>query len=204
MTSTMEEYTDTDLIALVNQGEQTAFNSLLNRYLPMICSFSKKYFAPGQMQGDLQQAGCIGLFIACKKYDAYKGMAFATFAKMHIKHYIMNAVKAALRKKQQILNQSISLDDTPFFEQEKKSRYELIPHYTPSPEDIYISQINNMELFDMIKKHLTQLERAAVMGLLDGLGYKEIAALAGVGNKSIDNALKRAKGKLKTVLQNNA
>ncbi|MBP1154952.1 MULTISPECIES: sigma-70 family RNA polymerase sigma factor [unclassified Paenibacillus] len=200
----MDEITDTDLVASVNQGDQIAFNSLLSRYMPMICSFSKKYYAPGLMRGDINQAGCVGLFIACKRYNSSKGMAFSGFAKMHIKHYIINAVKAALRKKQQILNESMSLDETPFSEQEKTSRYELIPHFTPSAEEVFMNQARDTELFDMIKTHLTHLERAAVLGLMYGLVYKEIADLHGVGNKSIDNALKRAKGKLKIALCNNA
>lgn len=200
----MDEFTDADLVACVNQGDQIAFNSLLSRYLPMIYCCSKKYYAPGLMRADMIQAGCIGLFIACKKYNPDKGMTFSGFAKMHIKHYIINAVKAALRKKQQILNQSLSLDEDPYSDQEKISRYELISHFMPSAEDVFMNQVRDNELFDMIKTHLTHLERAAVLGLLDGLVYKEIADLLGVGKKSIDNALKRAKGKLKTVLYNNA
>lgn len=200
----MDEFTDADLVACVNQGDQIAFNSLLSRYLPMIYCCSRKYYAPALMRGDMNQAGCIGLFIACKRYNPAKGMAFSGFAKMHIKHYIINAVKAALRKKQQILNQSLSLDEPPFNDQEKTSRYELIPHFTPSAEEVFMKQVRDNELFDRIKTHLTHLERAAVLGLLDGLVYKEIADLHGVGNKSIDNALKRAKGKLKTALYNNA
>lgn len=200
----MDEITDIDLVAAVNQGDQIAFNSLLSRYMPMICCFSKKYYAPGLMRGDMNQAGSVGLFIACKRYNPTKGMAFSGFAKIHIKHYIINAVKAALRKKQQILNQSLSLDETPYSEQEKTSRYELIPKFTPSAEEVFMKKARDNELFDVIKTHLTHLERAAVLGLLDGLVYKEIADLHGVGNKSIDNALKRAKGKLKTALYTNA
>ncbi|MBP1154517.1 MULTISPECIES: sigma-70 family RNA polymerase sigma factor [unclassified Paenibacillus] len=203
MTTNIVDIEDIDLVSSVTQGDQMAFNSLLSRYLPMIRYFCKKYFAPGLLRGDLNQAGCIGLFVACQKYNPCKGMPFASFAKLHIKHHIINAVKTALRKKQQILNQSISLDETPFCDQERTSRYELIPHFTASPEDIYMNRVKEQELRDMFKVHLTDLERKAIVGLLDGLAYKEIADLSGVGNKSVDNAIKRAKVKLKSVLHYN-
>lgn len=200
MTTNKADIPDIDLVSSITQGDQIAFNSLLSRYLPVIRYYCKKYFAPALLAGDLNQAGCIGLFVACKKYNPCKGMSFASFAQIHIKHHIINAVKTALRKKQQILNQSISLDEPPFYDQERISRYELIPDYTPSPEEIYMNLVNEQELRELFTVHLTDLERKAVWGLLDGLAYKEIAHLSGVGNKSIDNALKRAKEKLKNVL----
>lgn len=66
-----------------------------------------------------------------------------------------------------------------------------------------MNRVKDQELHDMFKMHLTDLERKAVLGLLNGLAYKEIADLSGVGNKSVDNALKRAKGKLRSVLYYN-
>jgi RNA polymerase sporulation-specific sigma factor len=195
----IQDLTDEDLVTYVNQGDQSAFNSILSRHMPMIRYFAMRYYASGLTSGDLFQVGSIGLFVACKKYNPHKGMAFTSFAKMHVKHHIINAVVTALRKKQQSLNQSESLDETPV-PLEKMNRYELIPDFTPSPEEIYMEQVRNMELLHMLKEHLTDIERKAVLGLMNGLAYKDIADLTGVGIKSIDNALRRAKGKLKPVL----
>jgi RNA polymerase sporulation-specific sigma factor len=204
MTSRIEDITESDLVVLVNKGDQNAYNSLLKAHLPLIRYYGNRYFGPALMSGDLHQAGCIGLFVACKKYNSNKGLSFSNFAKIHIKHYIINAVIAALRKKHRILNQSISLDETPSSNEEKANRYKIIPSFDRSPEEIYINQEEDRELFEILKKNLSNLERTAIIGLMDGLAYKEIANLVGVGNKCIDNALSRAKGKLIALLYNNA
>jgi hypothetical protein len=72
--------------------------------------------------------------------------------------------------------------------------------YLILPQEIYKDQVKTSELLHLLNEHLTYLERTVVLGLMNGLTYQEISHLTGVGNKTINNALRREKGKLKPFL----
>ena len=53
------------------------------------------------------------------------------------------------------------------------------------------------DLLDDIKEKLSPLERKVILMYLQGMSSQEIAVQAGKSMKSIDNAIQRAKKKLK-------
>lgn len=169
---------------------------MLELYMPLIRSVSKKFYARGLSEEDLVQEGCIGLFLACKTYEPDKG-PFWHFARMCITSSILNVIVSASRKKQQIFNHSLSLDEKPYAHGEMDNRYEQIPHPGPTPEQICLNNENMRELNRWLDKHLTHLERSSLIGVAHGLSYTEIARLIGKKPKTVDNALRRAKRKLR-------
>ena len=65
-----------------------------------------------------------------------------------------------------------------------------------SPEDEIIRRENRREFLQKISKNLSSLEFKAIVMQLDGLNVSEIAEALSKPQKSVSNALSRAKTKL--------
>ena len=66
------------------------------------------------------------------------------------------------------------------------------------PESILIDRENVAALENEMKKSLSPLENRVLQLYLDGNGYMDIARILGKTPKSIDNALQRIRGKIKS------
>lgn len=87
-----------DLLALAQNGDETAVAALIARMMPAIRKGAAAATAPGLDFEDAVQEGLIGLFEAMHRYDTAAGMAFASFAAACITHAQQDARRAALRK----------------------------------------------------------------------------------------------------------
>ena len=67
-----------------------------------------------------------------------------------------------------------------------------------NPESILIDRENVEALENEIKKSLSPLENRVLQLYLDGNGYMDIARILGKTPKSIDNALRSIRGKIKS------
>ena len=67
-----------------------------------------------------------------------------------------------------------------------------------NPESILIDRENVAALENEMKKSLSPLENRVLQLYLDGNGYMDIAQILGKTPKSIDNALQRIRGKIKS------
>lgn len=200
MTGISETITDEELVFFYKQGNQDAFNILLKNYTPMIHIYCSRYFAKGLSSMDLFQEGCIGLYVAATKFQRNKG-AFKAFAMAHIKNYIINGVKTATRKKQQILNHYKS-----FFSKIEENHLggrcfmDILASAVPTPEEIYLKNEETKEKqcdLNQFIKAMTQIEQLVFMEIMNGKTYKEAAEKIGLSPKSIDNAISRIKKKAK-------
>lgn len=190
-----------ELVIEYQEGNQFAFDHLLELYAPIIRYKSKKYYAPGLQCDDLWQEGCIGLFEAVNRYKKDGGSLFRPFAKTHIQNHIINAIKKATRKKHELCNKAISLYE-PYRAEEGYHLIDQIPSNNPTPEDIimrgdgdetsFLQSQNILLLFSDIEKKVLQY-------YLDGFSYHEVAGVVGINYKSVDNALKRVKMKLRKI-----
>ena len=75
-----------DLLALAQNGDETAVAALIARMMPAIRKGAAAATAPGLDFEDAVQEGLIGLFEAMHRYDTAAGMAFASFAAACITH----------------------------------------------------------------------------------------------------------------------
>lgn len=200
MTEISETITDEKLGFLYKKGNQNAFNILLKNYTPMIYNYCGRYFAKGLPNMDLFQEGSIGLYVAATKFQGNKG-AFKAFAKAHIKNYIINAVKTATRKKQQVLNHYKS-----FFSKIEQNNsdgrcfMDILASAAPTPEEIYLKNEETKEKqhdLNQFIRAMTQIEQLVFMEIMNGKTYKEAAENIGLSPKSVDNAISRIKKKAK-------
>ena len=158
-----------------------------NRYKPFIISRAKNYFIVGADREDIIQEGLIGLYKAIRDYNPDKKTSFSSFAKLVILRHI-----AKTNRQKHILNSFISLDK-PLDNNNK--RIELI-----SNTDIEKDLIDK-EVIEKAKEKLSVLELNILNEYLNDISYKEISQKLNISPKSIDNAIKRIKNKIKDLVE---
>lgn len=146
-----------------------------------------RYYAPGLDRDDFRQEARLALLAAVRSWNAVHGReGFLGFAAMVVKRRLMSVVKTALREKHQVLSYAADLGSpVPGFE--GGTLADALPGGTDPAEVL----VQREEMGTLLRRvaNLSELERLAVAVLLSGEGY--------AGDKQIDNALQRARRKLR-------
>lgn len=191
---------DIDLIRKAKQGDETSLELLLAKFKPLACKIARKYFLAGQDEEDLYQEAMIGLFKAEQSFNETAGQDFKSFATLCINRQIQTAVKNSNRKKNKILNESISLNNQGgidvYESDDEEQLYFMIPSSSPLPDDELIYKEKVDEIKNAIDQKLSTYERKVLSLYLKGLSYKEMGQILEKETKSIENCLSRIKSKL--------
>lgn len=193
--NTPEVYTnrdDLDLIGRYRNGDQEACTALIARYANFINRRVANIGVAGVGKDDLKQEAYMGLFSAIRTYDPAKNSSFRAYAASCIGNSLKNLFAAASTQKAKIYSQTISFDEI--------GNDNLRDTDDATPEDIYIGNEAFGELQGLIDRLLTSYERDVLFYYLSGRDYKQVAAKLHSSQKSVDNALQRARRKLKAVL----
>ncbi len=172
-----------ELISKARSGDKEATETLLNAYLPLVKSVAARFFLNGGEADDLVQEGLVGLFSAINTYKA-GSVAFGAYAHSCIRNAALDAVKKSKAKKYSALNDSVPI-------------VEIVGEpVAGGPEYELIKKENRKEFLQKILKVLSGLEFKVIVMYLDGAGVQEISAALAKPQKSVSNALSRAKTKL--------
>lgn len=191
--SNYEEYSDEQLITLMQKGEQAAEDCLLNKYKAVVRRKVRTMYLIGGETDDLIQEGMLGLFKAVRDYKDDKDASFATFASLVIDRQLYNAIQSSNRKKHGPLNSYVSLSDEEF-------EFELKQFSGQSPEAIVIDRESTDGIQERIRQSLSAFENKVLNSYLEGNDYLKIAKTLGKEPKSIDNALQRIRSKVKACI----
>ena len=178
------------LIEQFRAGSQKAAAALLARYASLVHHAAARVDVPGADDDDLRQEGYMGLLNAVRTYDASRGALFRTYAASCVNNALKNVRAASYTKKSRVLLNALPLEevrDTPTEESE-------------NPEGRVIGQESAKEVEALIDKTLSPYEKEVFFLYLNGCGYDRTAKKLGSTPKSVDNALQRARKKLKSVL----
>ena len=186
---------DNELLFLISENDEQAFETLIERYNSVIQNVINKYKNKANSIGleikDLKQEGLIGLTTAVKTYDSIKEASFRTYANILIERYIQDIIKSHSRIKYHSLNSAISLDT--FSIEEQQRLYSVVERNDITPEIKLIDLENRVE----IVKLLTPFELKVYELKLDGKSNKEISKILEKTTRSIENTIQRIKIKLK-------
>lgn len=155
---------------------------LISRYMNIVFSCAGKFSGSADYE-ELVSDGMAGLLGAVRNYDASKG-EFAAFAAACVKNRMRNTVKKSLKRNAGLSDSSLE-------------EMETIADPNPTPEEVVIEKENRRSLLEMIHSELSELELRCIEGAALGFSYEEIAQRIGSDRKSVDNALCRARNKLK-------
>ena len=200
---------ESEFIKKAQTGDERAVNKLMNLYKPLVTIIARKYFLINATTEDLVQEGMLGLFKAFRSYDLNKNKAsFKTYASHCIKHQIQSALIANNRNKNKPINTYFSINnqgkillsvksDEKEKDEEENGFYIASQNLTPEESVLFKEKL--LEIDDYVNKLLSVFEKNVLQLYIKGLNYVEIAQRLKKEPKSIDNALRRIKIKLKVI-----
>lgn len=177
---------NSDTVYAARYGDKAAMNELISSLAPTVESIATGYVGRCPMtRGDLIQEGMIGLLGSVYGYDPDESVRFETFATVCISNRIKSAVRNQLRSKHMPLNGYVDIDDVDISDE------------MSDPQTIVDMQERFEDLSESIEKKLTGLEKDVLRLHIGGHNYSSIAEMLSISVKSVDNALQRARKKLK-------
>ncbi len=175
--------TDEQLVSAAQSGDKGAEEELIKKYEPLAKKICARFFISGGDGDDLVQEGLFGLHGAVNSFEK-GGANFSTYAYVCIRNAVCDAVKKSLGAKNSALNNYVPI-------------IEVGDETSPAgPEDELILRENRTEFFAKISGVLSSLEFKTTVMYLDGMTVSEIANAVAKQQKSVSNALSRAKTKL--------
>ncbi len=180
---------DTDEeLAVIAKNNRGAAAALVLRYVKLISIKAGAFASSVTDCDDLRQEGLMGLLSAINAYNPSKNAKFSTFAEV----CIINRMKSLLLKSNRTPD---SFEDIYLLQEQ----YEVSACETP--ESIYLYKEYFSELLDIIDAELSEIERKVLNNYARGFSYRDIAEKLGLAEKSVDNAMQRARRKIRGLIQ---
>lgn len=190
---------DEDVVGRARRGDPRAAETLFKRYRNLIEKQARTYFVTGADHEDVVQEGMMGLWKAIRDFNSDRLPKFAPFAELCVTRQIITAVKAATRQKHGPLNSYISLSRSIDDDGGGTLLDFVADPRSVNPEEIAMMQRMPAPTPETVRDELTPLEQVVVRLYLDSKSYGEIASELICGTKTVDNALQRAKKKIKRI-----
>lgn len=178
-----DNLSDGELVKSISAGNYTHLQTLINRYMPYIISVASRYNSSGYDVEDLIEEGIIAVFDAVKSFDGDKS-SFRTFVTLCINRAISGQVKMLSSKKRIPERLITNIDEA------------VLPDES-SPENIFIEKESYNDLAVAIKNNLSDFEYKVFSAFMQGDSYVDIASSLNITVKSVDNALRRIRSKLR-------
>ena len=176
---------DEALIRALRDGNEKAAPILVERYRPLIASLAAGF--GGADTEDLVQEGLISLISAAYAYREDGAAAFKTYLAVCVTNRMKTVVKRERTDKRAPQGAVVPLE-------------ELELPGGEDPEDVVLSDEACLDLYRLFDAALSKLERRVLLEHLAGLSNAAVAEKLGVSEKSAENALSRARAKLKAAL----
>lgn len=169
---------ETDVIRAAKAGDETAFAELCRAYAPLIDAMTTKYGRSleeaGEGREDLRQEASVAFYRALVTFDVEQsGVSFGLYAKICIRNRMVSLLRRARSRKK------------------KKPAAEALSSVGRT------APFDREALRSLAEDLLTCFEKTVFFQYVDGRSYRDIAASLGVSVKSVDNALFRAKTKVR-------
>ena len=160
---------------------------LISRFSRLVFIKSEIFANSETDSDDLHQEGMMSLLKAIEAFDPKKGVKFATFAEV----CIVNRMRTLSRKTGKELSLAERIDD---------DEAEDMLSVEETPESIYFYKEFFSELWKNICSVLSLTELNVLTLCVQGLSYKSTAEKLGMSEKAVDNAMQRARKKIRAVM----
>lgn len=181
--------TDGQLAGLVKKGNAEAFAELTSRYMSLVRAKAAPLHSSHLEADDLCQEGLVGLLNAARTFSEENRASFRTYAGVCISNRIIMAYRTAANRKNSPLSNSVSLNENESGEEPLVSQND--------PESLVVDSESEKLMWDRIRSELSELELRVFRLYLGGYSYSDISRKLSIPSKAADNALQRARVKLK-------
>lgn len=188
-------------VVKAKQGDMQSMDNILNYFKPKVVAICREYFLIGADFDDILQEGMIGLYKAILGYEQDKNENFSSFASLCIHRHVQNAVRRATSKKNQPLNDYLSINIEGGVGDEENSIKILLKAKDKGAEQISLDREQNKLFYNKIKDELSGVQYQVLLMYLNGYAYNEIATKLDLNTKRVDNQIQQIKKKLKRLLK---
>lgn len=184
------------LIRAAKRGDRAAESQLIAVYEPMVRRITAALYLPGGERDDLDQEARVGILQAIRDWEPERRVPFRCFAWLCALREARMAVNAARARKHQPLNGARPLH--PLDGEDGPPLQDTIEATGRPDEDPVAKTISRDRLRCVLDRFpsLTDLERGAVVLSASHQTRRQTAAMLGVRELAVDNALQRARRKL--------
>ena len=176
---------DAELALVIKNGNDLAFEQMVQRYIRLIYSIAYDFDVDGFEKDDLAQEGLMTLFAACQTYNKDGGMSFKNYLALCVKRRYISIVRKSKTMSNITLSNTVDIDELTDF-----------ATYSLNPEEIVLKKEDCHDIFPSIKHNLSKLEQNVLYYHLAGFKYADISDKLGLAVKSVDNAIQRIHRKL--------
>ena len=181
--SIADDMTD-EKLAVLAKNDKNACDMLIRRYCRLILFKAESFASMAADVDDLSQEAMISLMRAIDTFDPDRGVKFSTYAET----CIVNRMKTVCTNKKSAPKISGSIDDID--EIQAVSAVE-------TPESIFLYKELLSELKESAGTVLSAAESRTLQLCIQGLSYRSVAERLGVSEEAVDNAMQRARRKLR-------
>jgi RNA polymerase sporulation-specific sigma factor len=189
-----------ELIRRARLGDRDAEHAVLELNEPLVQRVCRGFFLPNGEHCDLLQAARLGLWQAIRCWDPERGTQFRHFAMLVMRREVMMLVSSSRAHNQRLVNSAHSLQAE--YGDEGGSGLtlaEVLAAPTRDANDPAECALWRERLALILANlpALSEHERGSLRMTLNGLSQPAIGAELGTSAKSINNALQRARRKLR-------
>ncbi len=181
----IESMTDEELVK-ASATDRFACEALVLRYTKLIFIKAAMLSSSETDRDDLCQEGLMGLLKAIASYDSGRNARFSTFAEV----CVVNQMRTFLTKAAKAPAVCENIDEV---------GEDVLSEETP--ESIYMNKVFFSELKQAVESELSETERQVFTMVIRGVSYRETAEKLGMSEKSVDNAMQRARRKIRAYLK---
>jgi len=191
--------TDLELIKLVKNGDDLAFEKLINRYKASIYKISRKYHIHNFEIEDFYQIGAEAFYKATLSYNEAETYSFFAYSLICVRNKIISQWRKSHGE-----NNYTECNSEILLIKESKNEYVF------EKSDIFCLEVNEelydyRQVFNIILENddsFTELERNCLKGVVNGLNYDELSVALKYDKKKIENAMARVRIKVKNKIKN--
>lgn len=179
---------DAILAKYVKEGDDNAFDELVIRYLGTISFIARRYSAEGYDQKDFVQEGLVGLLHSCRTYDSAAAASFKSYMSLVVERRFISIIRKSNAQRSIPTSSLVTMDDVS----------DSLEDTAQNPEELLLFSEHLRSTLERLRKVLSKSEYDVLMLYGNGLSYKEIANKLCISEKTVDNALQRARRKIRT------
>lgn len=178
-----EVISENELILRIRSGEKDLFSHVCTAYMPLINSCISLLNCSESDREDFLQIGLLALAGCVELYD-FNSSSFSTFVSVCVKRSILSELRRISAKKQIPSSAIVNIDECDLFD-------------ATNPETSFINKENAQNLNNKIRNTLSALEYKVLTAYLTFNNYSAVASALNIGQKDVNNALQRARKKIK-------
>lgn len=189
------ENNDYELLYLISEKDEYAYNELHQKYNRLIKNIAKKIYNNSKYYGfdldDIYQIGLCGFYTAVYSFDEKEGVLFYTYAISIVTKEMMTFVRNYNRDKHNVLSDSISMNKQ--IDDDGNNIGDFIGSCDNRSDNFHNFELSK-RLIDL-KYELPFLHSLVYELRVNNFSNTEITSLLDIGYKKLDNILRDIKDK---------